>query len=797
MSYINKRTKYLLSFIPVFLLMVILFSLQSFAILSQVDGTTKYDQTIYADPSTNFPFNNSVTTIGDKVNIYWKENDWYYIRYPIGNPVTSYKRGYVPVSSISTTATVTANSYSSWFTKLVNTGSQTVYLCPDNSSLTVGQINGTDPLVVMGEDDSYYYIQYFAGVKTKRGYISKSLVKGNTNYITWYAKTSDRENHNVYAYINDSVNDIGTVFGTDPIIVMGEDGNYYFIKYPTSSSVKMGYISKSLITAGNTPVSSLSIVNTPSGNIASEAYSVSVKISDDLITTNVKFITSPDPIEQTDINGCTMGNGIWSYTIDPSKYKNTSGAFMTTVTAYDVNGNITATISLPTINVNTTSIVQYGTSGSGQKLVYYDIKPNKITPNTQKLLAGFEIHGWEDSYAKDGQVLVDIGNSIADYYANNKTDLSNFELIVIPSMNPDGLNLGATNNGPGRCQTSLGIDINRDFDWNFTADSTPRNYTLSIAFSSPESQALRDLVSSINPNIVLDFHGWLDEAIGDSGLNDIVNQKMNLSKYLGTLDTKYNGYFAAWAQIYAQRTLLIEYPPSCANDSKDKDSYFQKTKSALTNMMSIYSVKPTVTGVANNKVYKDSVTITFPDCTAKLNNNTIQNGATISNCGIYNLVVTDAAGISTTINFTIIKLKTNPNNTLTGLIPGMSVSALADAYTQSFLVNQNGSQASIVDKNGSVINSTNTVQTGQKIQVNINGNITYPYDIVLYGDVNGDGSINLSDLVSIRDYLTNSRSMLEPYKSAGDLYGEGDITLNDLVGMMAFVSNTGNINQNQ
>ena len=73
---------------------------------------------------------------------------------------------------------------------------------------------------------------------------------------------------------------------------------------------------------------------------------------------------------------------------------------------------------------------------------------------------------------------------------------------------------------------------------------------------------------------------------------------------------------------------------------------------------------------------------------------------------------------------------------------------------------------------------------------------TDTYTLVIYGDVNGDGDINLNDLVSIRDSILGAQSVDEKFDSAGDFYGEGCITLNDLVGIMAQISGSGTISQN-
>ena len=69
--------------------------------------------------------------------------------------------------------------------------------------------------------------------------------------------------------------------------------------------------------------------------------------------------------------------------------------------------------------------------------------------------------------------------------------------------------------------------------------------------------------------------------------------------------------------------------------------------------------------------------------------------------------------------------------------------------------------------------------------------------MVIYGDVNGDGLINLNDLASLRDDVLGVNPITDTFKQAGELYGESGITLNDLVGLMAYISGAGNIDQNQ
>ena len=79
-------------------------------------------------------------------------------------------------------------------------------------------------------------------------------------------------------------------------------------------------------------------------------------------------------------------------------------------------------------------------------------------------------------------------------------------------------------------------------------------------------------------------------------------------------------------------------------------------KTVVTVMITnIDKTAPVVTGVNNNGLYNGNKTITFNEGTAKLNGVSFTSGSTVSTDKSYTLVVTDAAGNSTTVNFQIDK----------------------------------------------------------------------------------------------------------------------------------------------
>ena len=199
--------------------------------------------------------------------------------------------------------------------------------------------------------------------------------------------------------------------------------------------------------------------------------------------------------------------------------------------------------------------IVYGTSVRGRNLEAFVIEGNGN--NSKTIFCTFAVHGFEDSYAKDGKVLVEAANNIIEYFAENPEKLRDYRLVVVPCGNPDGTidgvnNLRSGSNAFGRC-TAAHVDMNRDF--------------ISGKFKGQESRALRDLMKQYKMNIYLDIHGWLNTVLGDSGLVDIFRSTNGLSRdQSGSYGTS-QGYIIGWAkENLGARSALVELrSPSSAN----------------------------------------------------------------------------------------------------------------------------------------------------------------------------------------------------------------------------------------
>lgn len=79
----------------------------------------------------------------------------------------------------------------------------------------------------------------------------------------------------------------------------------------------------------------------------------------------------------------------------------------------------------------------------------------------------------------------------------------------------------------------------------------------------------------------------------------------------------------------------------------------------------------------------------------------------------------------------------------------------------------------IVNSQNQVLTDTDIVGTGSKILVKENGNVLRVYNIIIYGDVNGDGKINSVDLLVLQRHILEIEEMNGVYKKAGNVRKDG------------------------
>lgn len=119
--------------------------------------------------------------------------------------------------------------------------------------------------------------------------------------------------------------------------------------------------------------------------------------------------------------------------------------------------------------------------------------------------------------------------------------------------------------------------------------------------------------------------------------------------------------------------------------------------------------------------------------------------------------------------------KINSNGTITGItsLP-MSASGLVSKLSVS-----NGT-VKVTTSNG--VAKTGNVGTGDQVRVyNSAGALEMTYNIIIYGDTNGDGNVNAMDLLRIQKNILSISTLSGAYSSAADTNKDGKITAMDLL----------------
>ena len=88
---------------------------------------------------------------------------------------------------------------------------------------------------------------------------------------------------------------------------------------------------------------------------------------------------------------------------------------------------------------------------------------------------------------------------------------------------------------------------------------------------------------------------------------------------------------------------------------------------------------------------------------------------------------------------------------------------------------------SFVDAEGKELENSDIIRTGSKVVISTEDE-SQEYTIVVYGDINGDGKITMSDLVKSANYLIDETIISENcYKEAIDVTKDGNVRMSDII----------------
>lgn len=141
--------------------------------------------------------------------------------------------------------------------------------------------------------------------------------------------------------------------------------------------------------------------------------------------------------------------------------------------------------------------------------------------------------------------------------------------------------------------------------------------------------------------------------------------------------------------------------------------------------------------------------------------------------------IEDPIDVVTTLNNAGIK---NGDKYISGLTVESNVSVIENKI-------KNANKDAIVKfDNGGI------VSTGNKMTITV-GSETKSYEIVVYGDANGDGYIDARDYVRIRKYIMDTANLSGAYYEASDVNKDGVVDARDYVRIRKYIMDTASIEQ--
>ena len=124
---------------------------------------------------------------------------------------------------------------------------------------------------------------------------------------------------------------------------------------------------------------------------------------------------------------------------------------------------------------------------------------------------------------------------------------------------------------------------------------------------------------------------------------------------------------------------------------------------------------------------------------------------------------------------------------ITGIAPGTGAS--------SVLANISAGSGTVKVLKADGTENTGAVGTGNKIAVYAGGAVVKQYDVVIYGDINGDGKISVVDLVMLQKQILGTSPVSGAYAAAADISRDGKVSVKDLVLLQKHIINVAQIEQ--
>jgi hypothetical protein len=101
-----------------------------------------------------------------------------------------------------------------------------------------------------------------------------------------------------------------------------------------------------------------------------------------------------------------------------------------------------------------------------------------------------------------------------------------------------------------------------------------------------------------------------------------------------------------------------------------------------------------------------------------------------------------------------------------------------------------GGSFRVISRNG-IASGSAKAATGMIVQLMSDGKVTNEWVIVVAGDVNGDGDVTVSDMLSVKSHVLNKNRLIGAAAQAADTNGDGYISITDFIQIKAHILEIG------
>lgn len=224
--------------------------------------------------------------------------------------------------------------------------------------------------------------------------------------------------------------------------------------------------------------------------------------------------------------------------------------------------------------------------------------------------------------------------------------------------------------------------------------------------------------------------------------------------------------------------------PSFQSSAYEYDCYVKKDTKELNISAAATNERATVTAPKNVELTNDEQTIEIKV--------TAVNGTTSTYIIKVHRLQDDATQPDDILNGIGIKV-TNSKDGNESYASNLEVGSNVSAIINNIKNKHHYAHVTIFESNGTAI-TEGIVKTGQMITIS-NAGKTSTYKIVLYGDTTGDGNIDIRDLLVIQKHIIQDKLLTGPYLKAADINKDNQIDIRDLLCEKKYIVNEYTISQ--